>query len=292
MRKLVILGAIALLAVTARPSPSEPPNRPDRPHRGHRASGAGDIATLAVLPFSVDPSDTVLAPLGYALPDLLTTDLARSRRLTLVERAQLATVLREQRLASSGIADPQTAPRLGRLLQADRLVTGSLSRQGASTIRFEAHILNVETGRIDTALVATAPMNDVLAAEKEVAFRLFDYLGVNLTPQERALVAQAPTRNVEALVAYGLGVKQEVNGQYAAAVNSFERATRVDAAFRQSLARARGVRAFSTGTATRAMVQRVNRPLESIPTQNIPGMATDPAFPSSRSTIIVTINHP
>ena len=286
MRKLVIVGAIAVVAVAARPSRSEPPNRAPDAHR------ARDIATLAVLPFSVDPRDTVLAALGYALPDLLTTDLARSRRLTLVERAQLATILREQRLANSGLVDPRTAPRLGRLLQAERLVTGSLSREGASTIRFEARIVDVETGRIDTALVATAPMNDVLAAEKAVAFRLFDYLGVNLSPQERALVAQAPTRNVEALVAYGVGVKQEVNGQYAAAVSSFERATRADAAFRESSARARGVRAASTGTARRATVMRVNRPLESIPMQNIPGMATDPAFPSSRSTIIVTINHP
>src|SRR5262249_20894289 len=35
-----------------------------------------DTARVGVVPFTVDPSDTLLAPLAYGLPDLLTTDLA------------------------------------------------------------------------------------------------------------------------------------------------------------------------------------------------------------------------
>lgn len=251
-----------------------------------------DVPVIGVLPFQVDAGDTTLSALAFAMPDLLTTDLARSARLTLVERARLGSVLREFQLAGTGVVDPATAPRLGRMLQAGRLVTGTLSRVPGGDVRFEARITDVMTGRIDTAIVATAPLNDVLAAEKQVALRLFEYLGINLTPQERALVMQEPTRDIEALVAYGQGVKSEVNGQYAAAARSFERAMRLDRGFAQAGNRALEVRTTATRGSVASAVQHVNRPLATIPGQNVPGLAVDPGFPGSRATIVVTITQP
>jgi TolB-like protein len=247
---------------------------------------------IGVLPFAVDAKDTLLGPLAYGLTDLLATDLARSRRLTLVERARLGALLREQDLATRGVVDPATAPRVGQLLQAQRIVGGSLQRHGENEIRFGARVMDAEAGREETALDATASLDDVLAAEKEVAFRLFEHLGINLTPEERALVEQRPTRNLPALLAYGRGVESEVNGQYAAAARWFRRATALDPGFANAVSRARTASANASQIAAASAIRNVNPPREPIAAEPLRGVATDAAFPASRATVVITITRP
>lgn len=257
------------------------------------ATGAApDSLVVGVFPFAAERGDTLLGPLAYGLADLLSTDIARSRRLTVVERAQLGAILREIDLGASGAVDPATAPRAGRLIAARRVVVGSLRRRGDRDIVFEARVADVESGRVDTALVASASLVDVLSAEKAIAHRLFESLGIVLTPQERALVDQRPTANLAALLAYGQAVQAEVDGQYAAAARAFRRAAAADPGFTHALSRAQQARGAATGGSVGAIVDRVNRPLETNATTIKSGLATDPAFPSSQATIIVRITRP
>jgi TolB-like protein len=255
-----------------------------------------DSTALAVLPFTIDRSDTLLAPLAFGMPDLLTTDLSRSRRLVLVERAQMATILRELDLVKSGGVTQAGAPRVGRLMQARRVVTGSLRRINPSTVMFEAQINDVETGRVMQAVSATAPLNDLLIAEKQVALRIFTTLGIQLTPQERALVDQTPTKNLAALLAYSQGVQAEVNGQYALAMRRFRAAAKLDPGFSRAADRQHETEANLPNFATSAALTIVNRPLESIPATLTRGVATDPSFPAAaaaaKATIIVNISRP
>ena len=210
----------------------------------------------------------------------------------MVERARIGLVLRELDLAKSGSLATANAPRIGKLVRAQRLVTGSLRRSDAQTIVFDAHVIDAQTGAVLQTLNASAPVDDILAAEKQVALRLFDYLGVILTPQELALVNQRPTQNIAALVAYGHGAKAEVNAQYALAVRSFHQAALLDKSFSAANTREQSVRAQSPNSALAARVNDVNRPLDGIPTTLVPGLATDPAFPASRVTILVNIVRP
>lgn len=250
-----------------------------------------DTLVIGVFPFAADPADTLLAPLSYALADLLVTDLSRSRRVTLVERARLQSVLRELSLAASGALDPASAPRAGRLARANTIVTGALRRRGPADIVFETRVSQAATGRVDPTLSAAAPINDILAAEKAIAYRLFDQFGVVLTPQERALIEQRPTNNVAALLAYGQGVRAEVNGQYAVAARAFRRAAAADPSFTRAIQRASEARTAGSG-AVRTAINGVNRPLETVPTTLRPGLATDPALGGSRATITIDINRP
>jgi TolB-like protein len=262
-------------------------------------AGVDDSLVIGVLPFGAARGDTLLAPLSYALADLLATDLARSRRLTIVERTRLGEVFRELALAASGADDSATAPRAGRLLGAHTLVVGSLVRRPDDWVVFAARLTDVGTGRVDAPPDAGAPLATVIDAEKELVKRLFVRLGVQLTPQELALVEQRPTRSLAALLAYGQGVRAEVNGQYAAAARAFRRAARADPGFRQATARAetaRGdaMRVLGVGAAD-LTVDRVNRPLETVPATPRPGLATDPAGPAAAprpTTLIIHITRP
>ncbi|MCU0635741.1 MAG: hypothetical protein MUE41_12770, partial [Gemmatimonadaceae bacterium] len=151
-----------------------------------------------------------------------------------------------------------------------------------------------------------APLRDVLAAEKAVAFRLFDALGVVLTPAERALVDARPTQNLAALVAYGRGLEAELNGDRRRATQEYQRALEVDPAFTNARERLGSARAIArtdapgllpglrpANPALAETVDRLNRPLDFVTSLTRPtGGPSDPAFPSTVVTVVITIRRP
>jgi hypothetical protein len=320
----IATGALLLTACTTgaarRPSGtavSAPADSLVRAEAGTGALGSfggpvGVVTTLGIPPFAV-AGDTLFAPLGYALADLLTTDLARASRVRLVERGRLGEVLRELDLGTAGRVDAATTPRVGRLVRADRLVIGAVGAPpsgGAvrnAELRLDVRLADVGTGRISTAVSARAPAADVLTAEKALAFRLLEAMGVRPTPAERAAIEQRPTADFAALLAYGDGVRREYVGDFRGAVESFRRATRLDPGFRQAGERALRARALSEGATTApvvvpgvraldgaiaATIDRLNRPLEWVPTIPRTGTAADPGFPFTLSTLLVSVTRP
>ena len=252
--------------------------------------------TIAVPPLRADGADTVLAPLAYGLADLLMTDLARSAQLRVLDRLRLDALLRELQLVSAGRVDSAAAPRVGRLVGARRLVIGSLVAQPDDRIAVDARLADVGTGEVQVTVSASARLADILDAEKALAFRLFDQLGVNLTPAERAAVEQRPTRNLEALLSYSRGVRFEAEGRYGAAAAEYQRALSLDPGFEQARRRLNDFRMEgSTASLLRASalaVERVNR-VQIAPnaTRGNPG-ATDASFPEDAVTVLVTIVTP
>ncbi len=60
--------------------------------------------------------------------DLLTNKLVNSGRYTMIERSRIADILAEQNLGASGRVDASTAAQVGRLLGADAVIIGSVTR--------------------------------------------------------------------------------------------------------------------------------------------------------------------
>src|SRR5512143_248099 len=87
--------------------------------------------TIGVFPFLTTTADPQLHPLGTALAELLTTDLAQTERLRVVERTRVQELLDEMKLNESGRADPATAVRSGHLLSAGTLVQGRIEGTGS-----------------------------------------------------------------------------------------------------------------------------------------------------------------
>jgi TolB-like protein len=267
---------------------------------------AAALRTVAVPPFRVLGGDSTLVPLSFALADFLATDLARSARLQLVERARLGELLRELALTGDGGVDSVSAPRAGRLLAARELLLGALDTLPGGELRLSIRIADVGTGVVAQSLDARAPRRDILAAEKALAFRLFEQLGVTLTPAERARVEERPSGNGEAVLAYGRGVQAELQGDLRAAAGAYLQASRIDPSFRQATERAatmtralgatasalipgiRGLEAPVTG-----VVDRLNRPLDLITTLSRPLLGpADPAFPTTLVTVVIVIQRP
>jgi len=187
--------------------------------------------TFAVLPFSVAARDTLLGPLSYGLADLLQTDLSHSDALRPVERLRVDAMLRELQLVESGRVDPRTGPRVGRLVGARRLVIGDLSATSDRVMHVRARVIDVISGTVEQLVSADAPLVRFFDAEKSLALRVYEALGVTLTAAQKTAVEQAQTTQLEALLAYGKGVEAEARGDYNAATQAFGDAVRLDAGF-------------------------------------------------------------
>jgi len=84
---------------------------------------------------------------GELVMELLFAELVAAPDLTLVDRADLASVLKELELGAAGMVDGKTAARLGHLTGAKVLVTGSVLAVGKSKY-VVAKIISTETSRV------------------------------------------------------------------------------------------------------------------------------------------------
>lgn len=264
------------------------------------------VRTVGVLPFDQAGLDTSMVALGYGLADLLRVDLSKSRQLRIVDRIRLDAIMRELQLAASGRSDSATAPRLGRLVQARRMVYGALHTSGGS-MGVNVGVADAATRQVRPALATQMTLNQILDVEKQIAFRLFENLGVTLTPAERAAVEERPTRNIAALLAYGRAVRYESELRFREAAREYQDAVRLDPTFGLAATRAREAGALggnaladvspsqrtSLARATGVAVDRVNGVFSSpIGGSQPPGGVVDPAFPAPIVTIVITIVTP
>ena len=201
---------------------------------------------VAVLPLTFSGADTSLKPLERGLAELLTTDLARSSRLTVVERLRLQAVLDEMKLQSSGATDSSGNVRAGKILQAGRLVQGSILQQGPQ-LRVDAAVIDVTTTRVAGSTNDDRALDQLLTLEKNIALGLFQQLGVTLTTAERNAIEERPTRSLAAFVAYSRGLLLEDEGQFEAADVFYQNALRLDPGFNAARAKSQETRRIVAG---------------------------------------------
>jgi hypothetical protein len=251
---------------------------------------------VGVPAFGAQVRDTSLSPLGYGLADLLLTYLARSQRLVVVERLRLDAVLRELELARSGRMDSASAPRVGHLVQARYLVLGNVSQMPDGQLRIDTRVAEVPTSNIGRPLAFSAPVDRVLEAEKALALRLLEELGVAATPQLRAELEPFATRNFAALLAYSRGVRSMAGRDLPGAAGHYENALTLDPAFAMAQTRLAEVRAeMNSRSGRRSRRSAGDLALELVSSMmqgslvDRPGGPVDPGFPTTRAFLIVNV---
>ena len=102
--------------------------------------------TVAVVDF-VDLSGRNVNDLCRYIPNGLIDRLFRTGKFQLLERKLLPKIMEELKLNFNDLFDPKSAKRMGRLLGADALLSGTISDMGKS-IKVNARLIQTETGRI------------------------------------------------------------------------------------------------------------------------------------------------
>lgn len=212
---------------------------------------------VAVFPFSYAGEDPRMQALARALAALLTTDLAQTSRLRVLDRSQVQALVNEIKLSGSGLVDPATAVRGGRLLRAGRVVQGQVGGTDRA-LRIAAAVVRADTVAAEKAapIELQDELDRLFAMEKSLALGLYQAMGVQLTVAERERVAHRATQNVEALLEFGWGLQAEDEGDPVRAADHFERAAQFDPGFVEARRWAAGERtlaaAVSTGRLARA----------------------------------------
>jgi TolB-like protein len=122
---------------------------------------------------NVDPS---IDWLRLGISETLVTDLRKSGRVTVVERAQVDHALAEIALQSAQTTEASTAARVGKLVGAKTVVLGGFQQAGHQ-LRITARFVAVESGVVvDTAKV-TGKIENVFTLQDEIAARLMGEKG-------------------------------------------------------------------------------------------------------------------
>lgn len=131
------------------------------------AARAQPKPTVAVLYFDYGGSDDQMGALRKGLAQMMISDLASVDAVQLVERTRLEEILAELKLGQGGKIDAATAARAGKLLGARYMVLGSyFDLKG--TLRVDARVVEVETGKVVQSVGATGEADDFLTLEQKL----------------------------------------------------------------------------------------------------------------------------
>ncbi len=190
--------------------------------------------TVAVFPFEYLGADPAYSPLARAMAEMLQTDLGRVGRVRLLERLRIQALLDELQLAEEGFVDARTASRSGQILGASRIVQGLIVDDPAG-IGVRAAVLPTPAG--DPSQIPSLTDQDALEEfyelQARLALQVHSALGIQLTAAEEELILDRPTRNLQALLAWGRGLEAEDRGDYAEAFEHYQTASDLDADFAQ-----------------------------------------------------------
>ncbi|MDI6726559.1 MAG: CsgG/HfaB family protein [Smithellaceae bacterium] len=171
-----------------------------------------------------------LEGLRKGIADTLISDLGRLDRFQVLERERLDALLAEMKLQQTGLVDPDTAVKIGRLLGVQALLLGSYTAIGGM-IRLDARIVEVETGLLLKAEEVTGPVDDFFRLEEALVERIAAGLDAPLTTEERYLLARTQGRSFTALLAYARGIDAMDRGRSDEAEEAFAEALRIDPGF-------------------------------------------------------------
>ncbi len=214
------------------------------------AQVAGSPTTVAVLPFTISSTNPDYAPLQVGLADLVISDLAKVKRLTLVERDKIQAIADEIALGKSGQVDQASAVRAGKLIQAGRLVKGSLLNTDAANFTLTSLTMNTQTSEtVGSGLNENKTMDQLFTAEKDLVAATFRDLGITPTPAEQREVDRRPTQSLQAFLSYSRGLMSEDAGRLDEAARFFDNARAIDPGFSAALQRAQAAAAANQSTA-------------------------------------------
>jgi TolB-like protein len=191
--------------------------------------GISSSGTLAVLYFINNSGLTALAPLQKGLAYMLITDLSKVEGLQLVERTKLQALMEEIGLGKSGLVDPETAPRVGRLLEAEQVIGGNFHNAGSEYFTIKPGILNTGDGKFTDLPDSKGLLEEIFRMEKNILFELLENLKKTPTTKEAEAELRKPiTTSLEALIFLFKGFNESDQENYQQAAAYYKLALKAD----------------------------------------------------------------
>lgn len=192
------------------------------------------LNTVAVYDFDGSRLSPELAPLALGFAEFTAIDLAKVSALTVVERVNLSLLLDELNLSGSGVVDPATAPRVGKLLGSRKVITGWVESPEPDQIRVGGVIVNTVDNTEALPESEQEQLQRLFKLQKAFVYRVLQELGVEPTDAERLAIDRIPTDSLNAFLEYCRGLNSMRLGSYAEAEGHFENAQSIDENFSEA----------------------------------------------------------
>jgi TolB-like protein/Tfp pilus assembly protein PilF len=195
---------------------------------GEKASTAAAPSkhTVAVVAFDNNTGDKALDWMRNGVAEALISDLSHLGSLTIIERTQVQKAFQEQKLQELGFTDAKDASKVGKLLGADALLVGAISKSG-DQIRLDGRVLEIGTSKILKTGSATGGLNQIFEVERKLAIDLVaEYAAI--TSREKVDFFNAKTPSLQSLETQGRLRMLSSQGKAKEAKEAYERLLRED----------------------------------------------------------------
>ncbi|MFZ0062928.1 MAG: protein kinase [Pyrinomonadaceae bacterium] len=182
-----------------------------------------EIESLAVLPLENISGDTAQDYFVDGMTEALMTDLAKISAIRVMSRSSVM----QYKSARKPL------PEIGRELNVDALLTGSVMRSGEH-VRIAVQLVHAATDRNIWANSYEGDLRDVLALQREVARDIVDKVRIKLRPQEQVQPGTVRPVNPEAYDLYLRGrfyLNRQNKDDNETAITALERAVATDPTF-------------------------------------------------------------
>lgn len=197
-----------------------------------------DPNVLAVCYYQDLSPDKSLRAFQKGLAAMMITTLSKIESLRVVERLQLQAILEEMALGMTGIVDEKTAPRLGKLLGAGRMVTGALT---LGSIGANTNLTLAASGVLEGSQSVSVKRENFFELPGKIAMIIAQIAGIDLSNAERQDIGVPLTTSIDAIIALGLGIDALDAGNYEEAQQHFQAAIGFDPNFQLAVEAAQGV---------------------------------------------------
>lgn len=158
----------------------------------YKLSTAGIVEkSIAVLPFEYFGDDKDNIYLADGVQDDILTDLAKVADLKVISRRSVA----QYRGSTADVRE------IGKALQVGYVLEGTVRKAG-DKIRVTAQLIDTRTAAEQWADKYDRDFADIFAIQNEISETIADQLKAVLTPEEKANIETAPTRDMEAFDLY------------------------------------------------------------------------------------------
>ncbi|MFN0157647.1 MAG: CsgG/HfaB family protein [Bacteroidota bacterium] len=221
-----------------------------------RLGDAMSPTAVAVFPLTYQGTDKKYETLGFGLSEMIISDLGQVQKLKLVERIRLEALLSELRFGATQKIDPTTAPRIGKLLAAGRIVGGTYTVTNDKVLRMDVSSWDVPKKKYPEPAGKSDDLENLFRLQKQIVFRIIGDIGITLTRAERERIERVPTENLQAFILYSLGIERESARDFQAAEVYYNQAVALDPNFSQARSRAEvsGAMSVAGGSRDRALV--------------------------------------
>lgn len=185
--------------------------------------------TVAVLYFKNQTGQPEFDVLQKGIALMLMTDLSKIENLQVVERVQFQALMEELGMGTSGLVEPGTEPRIGKLLQARWLVGGEILKVKLESLRIKADVTDVPAQNILGQPYSEGKPQDLISVEKSILFEMIKLLKIEPTAKEKEKLKTPCSSNLQALMALFKGVDASDRGNYTLAAEYYETALKADA---------------------------------------------------------------